>query len=114
MKITDRIREVEVAKADGLSTMLTSVCEGGLILVDVGFTELCIANIEAELMISEKVEDIAYTITHAHGDHIENLPRSRPHRRTRGQLGQATERLLDETGQKLIWIEQGDHRRLQV
>jgi glyoxylase-like metal-dependent hydrolase (beta-lactamase superfamily II) len=50
-------------------------CEGGLILIDVGFTPLCIANIEAELHdMCEKWDSIKLIlITHAHGDHIENL-----------------------------------------
>ena len=39
-KITERIRGVAVSLADGLSTMVYLLdCEGGLILIDVGFTE---------------------------------------------------------------------------
>ena len=75
-KITERVRVVEVAKADGLSTeVYILVCEGGLILIDVGFTPLCIKNIEDELQgIGKKWDDIKLIlITHAHGDHIENL-----------------------------------------
>ena len=49
-KITERIRGVAVSPIDGLSTMVYILrCEGGLILIDVGFTPLCIANIEEAL-----------------------------------------------------------------
>jgi glyoxylase-like metal-dependent hydrolase (beta-lactamase superfamily II) len=78
VKITKRIRAVDVEKADGLSTKVYILnCEGGLILIDVGFTELCISNIEAELKaMRKKWEDIKLIfITHAHGDHIDNLPK---------------------------------------
>ena len=113
-KITERIREVEVEKADGLSTKVyILVCDGGLILIDVGFTLLCIANIEAELSeIGKKWEDVKLIlITHAHGDHIENLPRVLD--LTGGSevmLGEGDiERLLDETGVEAdMGLEQGD------
>ncbi len=75
-KITERIRGVAVSLADGLSTMVYILkCEGGLILIDVGFTPLCIENIDAELRdMGEKWDSIKLIlITHAHGDHIENL-----------------------------------------
>ncbi|MFA5869472.1 MAG: MBL fold metallo-hydrolase [Candidatus Bathyarchaeia archaeon] len=75
-KITDRVRAVEVAKADGLSTeVYILVCDGGLILIDVGFTSECLKNIGDELKrIGKKWDDIKLIlITHAHGDHIENL-----------------------------------------
>ena len=78
VKITERIREVEVERADGLSTKVYILnCEGGLILIDTGFTERCIRNIEAELSSMGKTwEDIKLIlITHAHGDHIANLPK---------------------------------------
>jgi glyoxylase-like metal-dependent hydrolase (beta-lactamase superfamily II) len=76
-KITERVRGVAVSRVDGLSTMVYILsCEGGLILVDVGFTPLCLENIEAELRdMGEKWGSIKLIlITHAHGDHIENLP----------------------------------------
>ena len=75
-KITERIRGVAVSLADGLSTMVYILkCEGGLILVDVGFTPFCIENIAKELRdMGEKWDNIKLIlITHAHGDHIENL-----------------------------------------
>ncbi len=76
VKITNRIRAVEVEKADGLSTKVYILnCDGGLILVDVGYTEYCIRCIEAELVAAGKNwDDIKLIlITHAHGDHVANL-----------------------------------------
>jgi glyoxylase-like metal-dependent hydrolase (beta-lactamase superfamily II) len=76
-KITERIQLVEVARADGLSTYVYILnCDGGLILIDVGFTPQCFKNIEAELEeMGKGWGDIKLIlITHAHGDHIENLP----------------------------------------
>lgn len=78
VRITEKIRAVDIEKADGLSTKVYILnCEKGLILIDVGFTELCIKNIEAELkLMEEKWENIRLIlITHAHGDHILNLPK---------------------------------------
>ncbi|MGD0804047.1 MAG: MBL fold metallo-hydrolase [Candidatus Bathyarchaeia archaeon] len=77
-KITKRIRGIEVSKADDLSTMVYILsCQGGLILIDVGFTPHCLENIEAELSdMGETWRNIKLVlITHAHGDHIENLPK---------------------------------------
>ncbi len=77
-KITERVRGVAVSRADGLSTMVYILsCEGGLILIDVGFTPFCLENIEAELReLGETWKSIKLIlITHAHGDHIENLPK---------------------------------------
>ena len=77
-RVSNRVRTIEVAKADDLSTEIYLLeCDGGLILIDVGFTPLCINNIGAELVeMGKSWEDIKLIlITHAHGDHIENLPR---------------------------------------
>jgi glyoxylase-like metal-dependent hydrolase (beta-lactamase superfamily II) len=77
-RISKRVRSIEIAKTDGLSTEVYILeCEGGLILIDVGFTPLCVNNIKRELNeIGKTWEDIKLIlITHAHGDHIENLPR---------------------------------------
>ena len=77
-RVSSRVRSIEVAKADDLSTEVYLLeCDGGLILIDVGFTPLCISNIGAELAEMGKTwKDIKLIlITHAHGDHIENLPR---------------------------------------
>ena len=76
VKITEKIREVEVERIDGLSTKVyILMCEGGLILIDTGFTNKCILNIEAELKSMRKSwDDIKLILlTHAHGDHIDNL-----------------------------------------
>jgi glyoxylase-like metal-dependent hydrolase (beta-lactamase superfamily II) len=76
VKITEKIAAVEIAKADGLDTEVYILnCEGGLILIDVGFTKLCLKNIEKELgQFGKSWNDIKLVlITHAHGDHIENL-----------------------------------------
>jgi len=78
VRVSKRIRSIEIAKTDGLSTEVYILeCEGGLILIDVGFTPLCVSNIKRELNeIGKTWEDIKLIlITHAHGDHIENLPR---------------------------------------
>ena len=71
------LHAVRVADADGLDTEVYILeCEGGLILVDVGFTPECHENIQAELdSMCKKWDDIKMIIiTHAHGDHINNLP----------------------------------------
>jgi glyoxylase-like metal-dependent hydrolase (beta-lactamase superfamily II) len=94
VKVTDRIREVEVERADGLSTKVYILnCEGGLILIDTGFTYHCILNIEAELKAMRKSwDDIKLIlITHAHGDHIANLPK-----------------ILDLTGGPEVMLGEGD------
>jgi glyoxylase-like metal-dependent hydrolase (beta-lactamase superfamily II) len=78
VKVTERIKEVEVERVDGLSTKVYILnCEGGLILIDTGFTDLCIKNIGAELKSMRKNwNDIKLIlITHAHSDHIANLPK---------------------------------------
>jgi glyoxylase-like metal-dependent hydrolase (beta-lactamase superfamily II) len=74
------LRAVEISKADGLDTEVYILeCEGGLILVDVGFTPQCHENIETGLDVMRKTWDDVkmIIITHAHGDHIDNLPRVR-------------------------------------
>jgi hydroxyacylglutathione hydrolase len=80
VEVMKGLRVVEIAKADGLDTEVYVLeCDGGLILVDVGFTPQCLGSIQAELDEMGKtwgdVEMII--ITHAHGDHIDNLPRVR-------------------------------------
>jgi len=103
VRITDRISCVEVSKVDGLSTKVYILnCEGGLILIDVGFTPQCILKVENELKTMRKAwDDIKLIlITHAHGDHINNLPKvleltGHPE----VMLGEGDfDKLLDETG----------------
>lgn len=76
VEVLKGVRAVEVAKADGLDTEVYILeCEGGLILIDVGFTPTCKDNIKAELDgMGRDWEDVKLIlITHAHGDHIDNL-----------------------------------------
>jgi glyoxylase-like metal-dependent hydrolase (beta-lactamase superfamily II) len=99
VKITERIREVEVERADSLSTKVYILnCEGGLILIDTGFTDRCILNIESELKSMRKAwDDIKLIlITHAHGDHIANLPK-----------------ILDLTGSPEVMLGEGDINALK-
>ncbi len=80
VEILEGVRAVELAPADGLETEAYILeCEGGLILVDTGYTPRCMENIEAELEeMGKGWGDIKLIlITHAHGDHIENLPEIR-------------------------------------
>jgi glyoxylase-like metal-dependent hydrolase (beta-lactamase superfamily II) len=113
-KITERIRAVEVSRADGLSTFVYILnCDGGLILIDVGFTPQCFANIEAELKKMKKGwDDIKLIlITHAHGDHIENLPKVlEATGYPEVMLGaEDVEKLKDETGVEAdMGLEHGD------
>ncbi len=99
VRITDRVRCVEVARADGLITQVYILsCEGGLILVDVGFTQLCLDNISAELKeMGRGWSDVKMIlITHAHGDHIDNL-----------------KRVLELVGNPEVLIGEGDERILE-
>jgi glyoxylase-like metal-dependent hydrolase (beta-lactamase superfamily II) len=76
LRVTQRVFRIPVGKADGYQTEVWLLeCEGGLILVDVGFTEICYRNIQKELeSFSKTWRDIKLIlITHAHSDHIDNL-----------------------------------------
>ena len=76
MEVLEGLRAVQIEYADGLDTEVYILeCEGVLILVDVGFTPLCHENIQKELdSMGAKWDDIKMIIiTHAHGDHINNL-----------------------------------------
>ena len=96
------LRAVEIAEADGLDTEVYILeCEGGLILVDVGFTPLCQDNIEAELdEMNKKWDDVKMIIiTHAHGDHIDNLPQMRELTGAEVVVGEGDEdKLFERTG----------------
>ena len=98
------LRAVEIAKADGLDTEVYVLeCDGGLILVDVGFTPQCHGSIQAELdEMGETWEDIKMIIiTHAHGDHIDNLPQVRGLTGAEVVIGEGDEgRLYERTGVK--------------
>lgn len=99
VKVTEMIRAVDIERADGLSTKVYILdCEGGLILIDVGFTQLCIRNIEAELKSMGKTwDDIKLILlTHAHEDHIANLPK-----------------ILDLTGGPEVMLGEGDVESLK-
>ncbi len=64
MQVLEGLRTVQIEYADGLDTEVYFLeCDGGLILVDVGFTPLCHENIQAELDSMEKTwEDIKLII----------------------------------------------------
>ena len=98
------LRTVEIAKADGLDTEVYVLeCDGGLILVDVGFTPQCHGSIQAELdEMGKNWEDIEMIIiTHAHGDHIENLPQVRGLTGAEVVIGEGDEsKLFERTGVK--------------
>ena len=107
------LRAVRIADADGLDTEVYILeCDGGLILVDVGFTPECHDNINAELESMEKEwSDIKMIIiTHAHGDHINNLPQVRELTEAEVVIGDGDEKALeDRTGVPAdVWLDTGD------
>jgi len=96
------LRAVEISKADGLDTEVYILeCEGGLILVDVGFTPKCHGSIRAELdAMGKPWGDVKMIIiTHAHGDHIDNLPQVKELTGAEVMIGEGDEgRLYERTG----------------
>ena len=99
VEIFPGLRAVRIADADGLDTEVYFLeCEGGLILVDVGFTPLCHQNIETELeSMGKQWDDIKMIIiTHAHGDHINNLPQVRELTGAEIVIGDGDEAALEE------------------
>jgi glyoxylase-like metal-dependent hydrolase (beta-lactamase superfamily II) len=113
MEVLEGLRTVQIEYADGLDTEVYILeCEGGLILVDVGFTPLCHENIQKELdSMSSKWDDIKMIIiTHAHGDHINNLAQVRELTNAEVVIGNGDEDALEErTGIRAeIILGQGD------
>jgi len=98
------LRVVDIAKADGLDTEVYVLeCDGGLILVDVGFTPQCLGSIQAELEEMGKTWDDVemIIITHAHGDHIDNLPQVSELTSAEVVVGEGDEgKLYESTGVK--------------
>jgi glyoxylase-like metal-dependent hydrolase (beta-lactamase superfamily II) len=107
------VRAVQVAKADGLDTEVYLLeCEDELILVDVGFTSQCMSNIHRELseMVKSWSDIKMIIITHAHGDHINNLPQVKDRTDAEVVIGVGDEgALFEQTGVKAdVSLEQGD------
>lgn len=107
------LRAVRIADADGLDTEVYILeCEGGLILVDVGFTPECHTNIQAELdeMGNTWTDIKMIIITHAHGDHINNLPQVKELTDAEVVIGEGDEEKLEErTGIPAdVWLDTGD------
>jgi len=102
VEVLKGVRTIEVAKADGLDTEVYILdCEGGLILIDVGFTKKCKKNIKAELDgMGRDWRDIKLIlITHAHGDHIDNLREVKELTGAEVMLGEGDiESLKEQTG----------------
>ncbi len=113
MEVLEGLRSVQIEYADGLDTEVYILeCEGGLILIDVGFTPLCHENIQKELdSMGSKWDDIKMIIiTHAHGDHINNLAQVKKLTEAEVVIGEGDENALEErTGIKAdIVLGQGD------
>jgi glyoxylase-like metal-dependent hydrolase (beta-lactamase superfamily II) len=113
VEIFPSIRAIRVADADGLDTEVYILdCEEGLILIDVGFTPTCHKNIQSELdSMNTKWSDIKMVIiTHADGDHINNLPQVMELTKAEILIGKGDELALEErTGIRAdVMLETGD------
>ncbi len=99
VEVLPGLHAVRIADADGLDTEVYILeCEGGLILIDVGFTPECHENIQDELdSLGKKWGDIKMIIiTHAHGDHINNLPLVKKLTDAEVVIGEGDEAALEE------------------
>jgi len=99
VEVLPGLRRVRIADADGLDTEIYILeCEGGLILVDAGFTPECHENIQSELEeMGKEWRDIKMIIiTHAHGDHINNLPKVKKLTEAEVVIGKGDEDKLEE------------------
>ena len=97
VEVLPGLRNIRIADADGLDTEVYILeCDKGLILVDVGFTPQCHENIQAELDSMGKTwSDITMIIiTHAHGDHINNLAQVRELTDAEIMIGKGDEKKL--------------------
>ncbi|MCW4048173.1 MAG: MBL fold metallo-hydrolase [Candidatus Bathyarchaeota archaeon] len=113
VEVLEGLRTIRIADADGLDTEVYILeCEEGLILVDVGFTPLCHENIQSELDDMGKTWDDVkmIIITHAHGDHINNLAQVRELTDAEVIIGEGDEdKLFERTGIRAdIILGQGD------
>jgi glyoxylase-like metal-dependent hydrolase (beta-lactamase superfamily II) len=113
VEIFPGLRAIRIADADGLDTEVYILdCKEGLILIDVGFTPKCHRNIQSELdSMNKKWSDIMMVIiTHADGDHINNLPKVMGLTKAEILIGKGDELALQErTGISAdVMLETGD------
>ena len=113
VEVLQGLRTIKIAEADGLDTEVYLLdCEGGLVLVDAGFTPKCHASIQAELSdMGRDWGDIRMIIiTHAHGDHIDNLPQVKALTDAEVIIGRGDSAALEEeTGVRAdVELEHGD------
>jgi glyoxylase-like metal-dependent hydrolase (beta-lactamase superfamily II) len=90
---------VRIADADGFDTEVYILeCGDKLVLVDAGFTPECHVNIQNELDAMGKTwKNIKMVIiTHAHGDHINNLPQVKELTNAEVLIGKGDEDALEE------------------
>jgi glyoxylase-like metal-dependent hydrolase (beta-lactamase superfamily II) len=99
VEVLPGIHQIRIAYADGLDTEVYILeCDEGLVLVDVGFTTKCFENLQSEMnAMDKKWMDIkTIIITHAHGDHINNLPQLKELTNAEIVIGYGDEALLKE------------------